>query len=134
MLGGLPHLNLHHGTLNVGTKPCVLRFDAGHIGDKYERLTQAFGLPAGTDLADAVAVPNRLLDPPATSGELRVTPDLSPRSAEYAMGDHLTLTNSRLMDCAMLKVLFRGAPRATRILDACHMPALSSRHGGQQRS
>ena len=37
-LGGLPGVSLHHGTLNAVVMPAVLRFNAGHVGDKYDRL------------------------------------------------------------------------------------------------
>src|SRR4051794_34728773 len=37
-LGSLTEPALHHGTLNAALLPPVLRFNAGHVGDKYERL------------------------------------------------------------------------------------------------
>ena len=40
-LGSLKEPSLHHGTLNAVLLPPVLRFNASHIGDKYERLAAA---------------------------------------------------------------------------------------------
>ena len=39
-LGGLKQPSLHHGTLNAILLPPVLRFNAGHVGDKIERLSE----------------------------------------------------------------------------------------------
>src|SRR5215207_10222240 len=50
-LGSLKEPSLHHGTLNAVPLPSVLRFNASHVGDRYERLALAMGLGAGTDLA-----------------------------------------------------------------------------------
>ena len=50
-LGGLEDPVLHHGTLNAVILPAVLRFNEGHVGDKYERLREALGLAPGADLA-----------------------------------------------------------------------------------
>ncbi|MAW55484.1 MAG: 4-hydroxybutyrate dehydrogenase, partial [Rhodospirillaceae bacterium] len=49
-LGGLQEPRLHHGTLNAVVMPAVLRYNASHVGDKYDRLRAVMGLEAGTDL------------------------------------------------------------------------------------
>jgi len=58
-LGSLEDLKLHHGTLNAIFLPGVLRFNRPVVGDKWERLADAMGLPSGGDVADAVAGLNR---------------------------------------------------------------------------
>src|SRR3954462_644420 len=50
-LGSLKEPALHHGTLNAVLLPPVLRFNAGHVGDKYERLAASMGLARDADLA-----------------------------------------------------------------------------------
>ena len=77
-LGGLSGLKLHHGTLNAILMPLVVRFNAGHVGDKRERLTAAMGL-GSADLADALDALNRRLAIPVgprgarrRSGRIRV--------------------------------------------------------------
>ena len=64
-LGGLPDLKLHHGTLNAILMPIVVRFNAGHVGDKLDRLKAAMGLPQSADLADELDRLNRELGIPA---------------------------------------------------------------------
>ena len=52
-LGGLPDLKLHHGTLNAILMPHVVRFNAGHVGDKLDRLKGGDGpCRQSDDLAD----------------------------------------------------------------------------------
>src|SRR4051812_13795054 len=60
-LGSLKAPSLHHGTLNAVLLPPVLRFNAGHVGDKYHRLAAAMGLPAATDLAVEIEALNARL-------------------------------------------------------------------------
>ena len=45
-LGGMQEPRLHHGTWNAVVMPAVLRFNAGYVGDKYNRLKDAMGLDA----------------------------------------------------------------------------------------
>ncbi|MEP9352186.1 iron-containing alcohol dehydrogenase [Xanthobacter sp. KR7-65] len=97
-LGGLKAPALHHGTLNAVLMPAVLRFNAGHVGDKYARLAAAMGLPAGMDLADAVAALSRDIGLPATLSAMGTPRDVLPRMAEMAVIDHSSATNPRPAD------------------------------------
>ncbi|MEA2780477.1 MAG: 4-hydroxybutyrate dehydrogenase [Rhodospirillaceae bacterium] len=94
-LGGLSALKLHHGTLNAILLPAVLRFNTGHVGDKYERLKQAMELPASADLAAEIELLNHDLRLPATLSALGVPRDVLPGMAELAVADHSTATNPR---------------------------------------
>ncbi len=60
-LGSLKEPSLHHGTLNAILMPPVVRFNAGHVGDKLARIKAALGLPAEADLAAELDALNRRL-------------------------------------------------------------------------
>ncbi len=108
-LGGLREPVLHHGTLNAVILPAVLRFNAGHVGDRYERLATAMGLPAGADLAAAVEALNRRLGLPANLREMGVTDGVIPRMVEGAVADHSTASNPRPVSSADYEALFAAA-------------------------
>jgi alcohol dehydrogenase class IV len=108
-LGGLKDPVLHHGTLNAVILPAVLRYNAGHVGDKYERLIAAMGLPAGTDLAEAIEALNGRLGMPANLREMGVTDAVIPRMVEGAVADHSTASNPRPVDAAGYEALFAAA-------------------------
>ncbi|WP_027135765.1 iron-containing alcohol dehydrogenase [Geminicoccus roseus] len=94
-LGGLKTHALHHGTLNALLLPGVIRFNAGHVGDKMERLKAAMGIAATDDLADAFAQLNRDLGVPAGLGALGVGRDVFDITIERALADHSHATNPR---------------------------------------
>lgn len=108
-LGGLKDPVLHHGTLNAVILPAVLRYNAGHVGDKYERLAAATGLPAGADLAEAIEALNGRLGLPANLREMGVNDDVIPRMVEGAVADHSTASNPRPVDAAGYEALFAAA-------------------------
>jgi alcohol dehydrogenase class IV len=94
-LGSLEDLKLHHGTLNAIFLPPVLRFNRPSIGDKWQRLGEAMGLPPGADVADAVAGLNARLGLPATLRAMGVPEQVMPAMAEAATRDHCNPTNPR---------------------------------------
>jgi alcohol dehydrogenase class IV len=108
-LGGLKDPVLHHGTLNAVILPAVLRYNAGHVGDKYERLAAAMGLSAGADLAEAIEALNRRLGLPANLRAMGVTDEVIPRMVEGAVADHSTASNPRPVDAAGYEALFAAA-------------------------
>ena len=108
-LGGLQEPRLHHGTLNAVILPSVLRFNAGHVGDKYERLAEAMGLAPDTDLAEAVENLNRELGLPASLKEMGVPREVLPAMVEGALADHSNASNPRPVSRADYEALFDEA-------------------------
>jgi hypothetical protein len=94
-LGALHELRLHHGTLNAVLLPAVLRFNAGHVGDKLGRIARAMGLPAGADVADAIALLNQRLGLPPGLRSMGVPHEALPGIATAAPKDHCHATNPR---------------------------------------
>ena len=94
-LGSLKEPSLHHGTLNAILMPPVVRFNAGHVGDKLARIKAALGLPAEADLAAELDALNRRLNIPAGIRTLGVTEAMLPGIVEKALADHSNATNPR---------------------------------------
>ncbi|GAB4175663.1 MAG: iron-containing alcohol dehydrogenase [Thalassobaculales bacterium] len=94
-LGALKDPVLHHGTLNAVLLPPVLRFNAGHVGDKYARLAAAMGLPPDTDLAAWIAGLNARLGIPPSLAAMGVTAAMLPGVIAGALADHSNATNPR---------------------------------------
>jgi len=101
-LGAVPNRHLHHGTLNAIFLPHVLRYNAGTIPEKMDRMAAAVGASRGSILP---AVFERLLRDiglPSRLSELGVdASDLADIPAA-AMQDHSTPCNPRQMtesDC-----------------------------------
>lgn len=108
-LGALRGLKLHHGTLNAVVMPAVLRFNRGHVGDKYAVVAQAMGLAPGQDLAEAITALNAALGLPANLRDMGVTDDQIPNLAEQANADHTNPTNPRPAGVADYVTLFEEA-------------------------
>jgi alcohol dehydrogenase class IV len=94
-LGGLRRLALHHGTLNAVLLPPVLRFNAGHAGDKFRRLALALGLNEDADLAAFFDGLNQRIGLPRSLAEMGVPADVIDDVAVQAAADHSTPTNPR---------------------------------------
>ncbi|MGL4442198.1 MAG: iron-containing alcohol dehydrogenase [Alsobacter sp.] len=95
-LGALREFRLHHGTLNAVLLPPVLRFNAPVAGAKYDGLRRAMGLPAGADVADAVAAFSARLGLPARLSQMGVPRQVLPAIADAALLDHTHATNARV--------------------------------------
>ena len=94
-LGSLKERSLHHGTLNAVLLPPVLRFNASHVGDKYERLALTMGLGSGTDLVAFVEDLNARVGLPSSLRDMGVPAFSIPDMALKAERDHSTATNPR---------------------------------------
>jgi alcohol dehydrogenase class IV len=108
-LGSLEDLKLHHGTLNAIFLPGVLRFNRPVVGDKWDRLGAAMGLPAGGDVADAVSGLNKRLGLPAGLRAMGVPAQVLPAMAEAATRDHCHATNPRPATVADYRALLDEA-------------------------
>jgi alcohol dehydrogenase class IV len=108
-LGALTEPSLHHGTVNAVILPAVLRFNDGHVGDKYARLRQALGLPQGADLAAAVEGLNGRIGIPPDLRALGVSADVVDRIVAGALADHSTATNPRPLAPGDFRRLFMEA-------------------------
>jgi len=108
-LGSLKDLNLHHGTLNAVVMPAVLRFNDGHVGDKYARLRAALGLAPDAKLDDFIAGLNARLGLPAGLGAMGVAKDRFAALVPHVLADHTAATNPRKLDAAAALRLFEEA-------------------------
>lgn len=108
-LGALTDPTLHHGTVNAVILPAVLRFNAGHVGDKYARLLRAFGLPATADLANEVFSLNARIGIPPSLRTMGVPASAVDVVVAGAMADHSTPTNPRPVGPADFRALFTEA-------------------------
>jgi alcohol dehydrogenase class IV len=94
-LGALTEVSLHHGTLNAVLMPAVLRFNRSVLGDKWGKLAEVIGVPAGQDLAEFVAEWNSRSGIPTGLRTMGVTDAMLAKIAEAAMKDHCHATNPR---------------------------------------
>ncbi len=91
----LGELDLHHGTIIAVAMPAALRFNEAAAPEKYDRLREAAGLPAGADLAGWVEDLNKRIGLPPGLKAMGVAEDLIPGLAEAAAKDNLSATNPR---------------------------------------
>ena len=98
-LGGA-NPRLHHGTLNAVFLPAVIRFNAGAESiqkeDRLARMAQAMGLPAGSDVADAVHDMTARLGLPTGLAAMGVNEAMFDDIIKGAMADHCHKTNPRI--------------------------------------
>lgn len=106
-LGGLKEPSLHHGLLNAVLLPSVIRHNAGHVADKYERLAAAIGLPPGSDLAREVEALSQRIGLPSMLKGTSLSETVIGSMAERAMADHSTATNPRPMTAVAYAALLR---------------------------
>ena len=92
-LGGMQEPRLHHGTLNAVVMPAVLRFNAGHVGDKYSRLKDAME-PCRCRLSFITNF-NAKLGLPANLRDMGVPDSVIPAMSAAAELDHCNATNPR---------------------------------------
>ncbi|HLW26702.1 MAG TPA: iron-containing alcohol dehydrogenase [Kiloniellales bacterium] len=105
-LGGIQEPRLHHGTLNAVILPAVLRFNAGHVGDKYHRLAEAMGLAPEDNLPEAIERLNADLGLPANLKEMGLPREALPTMVEGALADHSNATNPRPVNREDYEALF----------------------------
>lgn len=105
-LGGLQFPVLHHGTLNAVILPAVLRFNAGHVGDKYERLQSALKLRTAEPLDQTIAALNQRIGLPVGLDAMGVPREVIPAMIHGALADHSTATNPRPLTAHDFEGLF----------------------------
>jgi 4-hydroxybutyrate dehydrogenase len=107
-LGALKEPNLHHGLLNAVLLPPIIRHNAAHVGDKYQRLLAAMGLDPAGDLAAEIEALNRRIGLPASLAGMGIRADMVEYLAQQAQNDHSTSTNPRPMTVEDYAMLLRG--------------------------
>ena len=83
---------LHHGTVIGLLIPPVLRFYEDHFGEKLDRIGEAMGLAAGTDIATAVADLNTRIGIPAAMREMGCENDDLDAMTDRVFGSHFNET------------------------------------------
>ncbi|MDG2060951.1 MAG: iron-containing alcohol dehydrogenase [SAR86 cluster bacterium] len=108
-LGANQELRLHHGTLNGVILPTILRFNYGHVGNKYERIARAMGKDESVDLSEEIEKLNQQIGLPANLKEMGVTNDMIPGLVEHSMADVCNFTNPRSVTVQDYEKLFMEA-------------------------
>jgi alcohol dehydrogenase class IV len=107
--GALRSPTLHHGMLNGVLLPHVLRFNAGHVGEKYSVLRGVLSLDNDADLAKAVEGLLKSLDLPMTLSEMGFRQEHIAATVTRAMADHSNATTPRRPSAEDLETLLRAA-------------------------
>ena len=107
--GALRQPVLHHGMLNGVFLPHILRFNADHVGQKYTRLREVFGLGANADLADAVFSLVGDLGLPQTLGAMGFEARHIDETVTRALADHSNGTTPRKASAEEFAGLLRAA-------------------------
>lgn len=108
-VGAREDLRLHHGTLNAVVLPTVLRFNADHVGDKYDQLRRAMGLKANADISEWIEEYNASLDLPENLGVMGVTDAMIPDLAKHCMTDACHFSNPKRPTVEEYEVMFDQA-------------------------
>ncbi|NQW00096.1 MAG: iron-containing alcohol dehydrogenase [Rhodospirillales bacterium] len=94
-IGANETLRLHHGTLNAVVLPTVLRFNAAHVGDKYDQLRRAMGLAENASISDWISEFNSTLGLPENLSVMGVTNAMIPDLAQHCMTDACHFSNPK---------------------------------------
>lgn len=107
--GALRQPTLHHGMLNGVFLPHILRFNAGHVGEKYARLRNVFLLDDNADIAEAVTELLRNMGMPLTLSEMGFRQEHIAATVTRAMADHSNATTPRRPSADDFEALLRAA-------------------------
>ena len=107
--GTKQELKLHHGTLNGVILPTVLRFNHGHVGEKYERISSSMGLPKISDLAEVIENLNHEIGLPKNLREMGITEEMIPELSQHSLVDPCTYTNPKIPNLQQYEKLFSEA-------------------------
>ena len=107
--GALRSPTLHHGMLNGVFLPHVLRFNAGHVGEKYARLRELFSLDKNADFSEAMVRLLKNLGLPLTLSEMGFGQEHIAGTVTRAMADHSNATTPRRPSADDFETLLRAA-------------------------
>ena len=111
-LGGVDP-RLHHGTLNAMFLPAVVTFNASASSIQQEhrlqRMAQAMGLAAATDIPQAIHDMNARLRLPSGLAAMGVQADSFARVITGALADHCHKTNPRLASADDYQAMLAGS-------------------------
>ncbi len=107
--GALRSPTLHHGMLNGVFLPHILRFNAGHVGEKYGRLRDMFSLDSNADLAEAMTRLLKNLGLPLRLSEMGFRQEHVAATVTRAMADHSNPTTPRRASAEDFEMLLRAA-------------------------
>ena len=107
--GALRSPALHHGMLNGVLLPHILRFNAGHVGDKYDRLRELFLLDDNADVSEAVTGLLKKLGLPLTLSEMGFREEHIAATVTRAMADHSNATTPRRPSAQDFEAVLRAA-------------------------
>ncbi|QDP26528.2 iron-containing alcohol dehydrogenase [Bradyrhizobium cosmicum] len=107
--GALRSPTLHHGMLNGVFLPHILRFSEQSVGNKYETLSDIFGISRETNLAAAVSDLVQSLKLPTTLGQMGFEARHIPQTVVRALADHSNATAPRKASAEEFEGLLRAA-------------------------
>jgi len=107
--GALRSPTLHHGMLNGVFLPHILRFSEQSVGNKYETLSDIFGISRETNLAAAVSDLVQSSKLPTTLGQMGFEARHIPQTVVRALADHSNATAPRKASAEEFEGLLRAA-------------------------